>query len=293
MERATARLFDAMAEEYDTLEPWYEHLYAVLHAIVVESLAVAPAGPPPRALDAGCGNGFQTAVLERLGYRTHGVDIAGRLLARARERRPASTFALASVEALPFAPASFDAVVCCGSTLSFVDDPRAALGELARVLKPGGRLLVEVEHRFSLDLAWTLASALGGGVLGYGVPLGAAWRSVTRRPREGCVVEYPGYGRLRLFTRTEVGAMLTGVGLRPRRWWGIHTVTNVIPSTVLHRGTLRPLTAALYRPLRALDARLSRRSWAARLANSLVVLADAPGAAAASRWTGPDTVAAP
>lgn len=271
MERSTARLFDAMAEDYDVLEPWYEHLYAMLHPIVLGALS--PARPGLRALDAGCGNGFQTALLERLGYRTHGVDVAPRLLAIARHRLPSSALALASVQALPYRDASFDAIACCGSTLSFVDDAGAALGELARVLVPGGRLLLELEHRWSMDLLWTLLSALGGDGLRYGVPAREAWRALTRRPREGCTVTYPGYGRLRLFTRPELTRMLGAAGLRPLRWWGIHSITNLIPSTVLHRERLGPFTATLYASLRALDTRLSASAIGAAIANSLVVLA--------------------
>ena len=274
MARATARLFDAMAEDYDVLEPWYEHLYALLHPIVLAVLAMPPSVHRLRALDAGCGTGFQGALLERLGYQAHGVDVAPRLLAVARRGLPASTLVLASVDALPYRAASFDAVVCCGSTLSFVDDPAAALGELARVLKPGARILLDVEHRWSLDLVWTLVSALGGDALGYGVSPREAWRHLTRRPRDGCTVPYPGYGALRLFTRAEVRALLTRAGLHPVRWWGIHSVTNVIPSTILHRDKLGPLTAALYRRLRALDARLSASTWFAHTANSLLVLAE-------------------
>lgn len=276
MGRATARLFDAMAEDYDVLEPWYEHLYAVLHPIVLDVLKPRRNEPRPRALDAGCGTGFQTALLERLDYETHGVDIAPRLLAVARPRLPSSALALASVEALTYRDASFDAAVCCGSTLSFVDDPAAALRELARVLKPGARLLLEVEHRWSLDLVWTLMSALGGDALGYGVSRREAWRALVRRPRDGCFVTYQGYGRLRLFTRSELHALLTGEGLRPVRWWGIHWITNLIPSPVLHRETLGPLTTTLYGWLRNLDARSSESLLAGRVANSLVVLAEKP-----------------
>ncbi|HMH54083.1 MAG TPA: class I SAM-dependent methyltransferase [Candidatus Acidoferrum sp.] len=273
MGRVTARLFDAMAEDYDVLEPWYEHLYAVLHGIVLEALAPRDAHRP-RALDAGCGSGFQTALLERLGYEAHGVDVAPRLLAVAQRRLPASTFALASVEALPYRDASFEAVACCGSTLSFVDDAGTALGELARVLEPGGRLLLEVEHRWSLDLVWTLVSALGGDCLGYGVSPREAWRALVRRPRDGCTVTYPAYGPLRLFTRRELRTLLRGAGLHPVRWWGIHTVTNLIPSTILHGERLGSRTTTIYRKLCRLDARWSASSLAARTANSLVVLAE-------------------
>ena len=88
MGQATARLFDAMAEEYDVLEPWYQHLYAAIHRILLDTLLPPRAAEQPRALDAGCGTGFQAALLERLGYETHGVDIAPRLLAVARRRLP-------------------------------------------------------------------------------------------------------------------------------------------------------------------------------------------------------------
>ena len=141
-----ARIFDAMAPTYETLEPWYEHLYDVLHAILRRALRPAADGRRHRALDAGCGTGFQAALLEELGYVVHGVDISAGLLAVARARLPDAALARATVEALPYADGAFDAVACCGSTLSFVDDPGRALGELARVLAPGGRLLLEHGH---------------------------------------------------------------------------------------------------------------------------------------------------
>src|SRR5262245_58106433 len=274
MEPATARLFDAMAEEYDVLEPWYEHLYPLLHRILGEVLARPREGRRRRALDAGCGTGFQTAVLDALGYESHGTDVAARLLTVARRRVPSAALARASVEALPYRDASFDAVACCGSTLSFVDDPAATLAEVGRVLVPGGKLFLECEHRFSLDLGWGLVSALVGDGLGYGLTPAVAWRQIVRRPRESCTVTYPGYGRLRLFTRRELAAMLDAARLRPVRWWGIHSITNLIPSTVLHRERLGPFTAALYTRLRALDARLAASPLARSVANSLVVLAE-------------------
>jgi ubiquinone/menaquinone biosynthesis C-methylase UbiE len=166
MSDAVARLYDAMASDYDVLEPWYEHLYARMHAILDVVLAPPPDGRHRRALDAGCGHGFQTARLRAFGYETHGVDIAHALLALARGRIPAAALLRADVTALPYADASFDVISSCGSSLSYVVDPDRALGELARVLRPGGRLLLECEHKWSFDLAWTVASALTGDSLG-------------------------------------------------------------------------------------------------------------------------------
>lgn len=279
MRAEVARRFDAMAEDYEVLEPWYEHFYATLHAVLRAALP-PPRGARCRALDAGCGTGFQAAILRELGYATHGMDIAGRLLAQARRRLPGLPLVQGALEALPYAPASFDAVVCCGSTLSFVADPAAVLHELARVLRPGGRLLLDCEHRWSLDLAWAWLSALAGDPLGYGVRPGEAWRALTRAPRAGCWVRYPGYGRLRLYTAGEIRRLLAGAGLTPLAAWGVHGVTNAIPSTVLHGERLGPGLAALYRALCRLDRALAGRGAGRALANSLIVLAGRAPAAA-------------
>jgi SAM-dependent methyltransferase len=267
------RVFDAMADVYDELEPWYEHLYARVHAIVHDALRRPTAGPAALALDAGCGTGFQTALLDALGYRAHGVDLSPALLAVARERLPQATFVRGRLESLPYADARFEAIACCGSTLSFVQDPAAALAELGRVLRSGGRLLVEVEHKWSADLVWMAASALTRDALGYGVGGRALWRALARPLGEGCVLPYPGYGPLRLFTVSELRRLLRAAGLVPTTMWGVHSATGLLPSTVLHRprlaGALRPVYAALC----AVDHWVTRLPPARRLASTLVVLA--------------------
>ena len=265
------RLFDAMADDYDVLEPWYEHLYARVHAILRDELAPRPG--KARALDAGCGHGAQTALLRGLGYETHSADIAERLLALARRRVPGARLARADVTALPYRDATFDAVSCVGSTLSFVDDPDAACRELARVLEPGGRLLLECEHKWSLDLAWTFASALTGDPLDYGVSLRTVWSALRTRRDAPVVLPYPGYGELRLFSGRDLRRRLGAVGLRWERAWGIHALTNVIPSTALHRPTLPRSVMLLYRALRRLDDLVSGTALGRAAANSVVVLA--------------------
>ena len=276
-----AHLFDRMAASYDELEPWYEHLYVRLESLVRASLAPSYAGA--RALDAGCGTGFQTAWLRDRGFLAHGVDLSAGLLEVARRKLPGVPFARADLEALPYDDGAFDAVTCCGSTLSFVETPAQAIAEIGRVLRRHGRVLLECEQKWNLDLAWILVSAATGDSLGYRVTRAEAWRQLARPLDEGFQVDYPaalpdgaqGYMRLRLFTMAEITAMLRAAGLAPRRTWGIHAVTNVIPSTVLHRATLpRPL-ATVYRVLRAIDTALAPAT--ARAANSVVVLAEKLG----------------
>jgi ubiquinone/menaquinone biosynthesis C-methylase UbiE len=269
-------LFDAMADEYDVLEPWYEHLYARLHTLLVAHLAPAVSSPQALAgvaLDAGCGHGAQTALLRSIGYQTHGVDISGRLLALARRRLPDVALAHADLAALPYADASFDAVSCAGSTLSFVADPDAVLRELSRVLRPGARLFLECEHKWSLDLAWTLASALTRDAFGYGVAVSTLARALRAPLHASVRLPYPGYGTLTLFSGRDLRRRLAAVGLRWEQAWGIHAVTNVIPSPILHRAHLSRPLAAVYRVLCRLDTRTSGAAPLRAFANSLVVLA--------------------
>lgn len=271
-----------MAESYDELEPWYVHLYQRLAALIDQTFPPLPDGPRPRALDVGCGTGFATARLAAAGYETHGVDLSPALLAIARRRIPRAGFARADARRLPFASATMDAITCCGSTLSFVPEPGPAVAEMARVLRPGGRLLLECEQKWTLDLLWTLLSGLTGDPLGYGVSPRALWRALARPPRDGCWIEYPlsvDGGEVRraplyLFTVSELRGLLGEHGLVAKRWWGIHAVTNVIPSAVLHRPALGALTARAFRRLAAADAGIGDMRWAPHVANSVVVLAE-------------------
>jgi len=279
MTREAITFFDAMAKEYEALEPWYEHLYEMLHDVLRAELAPSACVARSRALDGGCGTGFQTAILDELGYAAHGLDLSPALLDGARTRLARVPLVQGDLQALPYRDESFDAATCCGSTLSYVDDARAALVEIARVLRSDGRLLVECEGRFSLDLAWAWLSGLLGDPWHYGVRPGDVWRAATARAG-ACRLSYPGYGVLRLFGMAEIVRLLRAAGLEPVRVWGFHSITNVLPSTLLHRARLGRRTAVAYRLLRRADRALASFGPVARCANSLVVLArkDARGA---------------
>lgn len=99
-----------------------------------------------RILDAGCGNGRYTHFLLRRSdpdaFIT-GFDYSQGMLKRARERLAGSraTHVRADLTRLPYADRTFDAVVC-GWVLEHLPDPRMGLRELARVLQPGGKLLL-------------------------------------------------------------------------------------------------------------------------------------------------------
>jgi SAM-dependent methyltransferase len=93
------------------------------------------------ALDVGCGEGRFSRVLKAAGVSPIGIEPTAALLEAARLRDPSGDYRYGRAEALEFADASFDLVV---SYITLVDIPdfRAAIREMARVLRPGGSLLI-------------------------------------------------------------------------------------------------------------------------------------------------------
>ena len=94
-------------------------------------------------LDAGCGVGYGTAHLARVAERVVGVDVSDDAVsyARAHYAGPNVEFLAADVLELPFADDSFG-VVCSFEIVEHVSDAERFVAELARVLKPGGRLVL-------------------------------------------------------------------------------------------------------------------------------------------------------
>jgi SAM-dependent methyltransferase len=99
-------------------------------------------------VDVGCGDGRFCRMLAERGARTVGVDPTGELIAEARLRQLGGVFHVAGGEALPLADASVDLVVCYVALVD-IPDYRAAIREMARVLRPGGRLVAANLNSFA------------------------------------------------------------------------------------------------------------------------------------------------
>jgi len=97
--------------------------------------------PYARALDVGCGEGRFCRMLKAEGVAAVGIDPTTGLIDHARRLDPEGDYRVEGAEALGFEDGRFDLVV---SYLSLIDIPdvRAAIAEMARVLAPGGRLLI-------------------------------------------------------------------------------------------------------------------------------------------------------
>ena len=113
--------------------------YAAETAALLGALAI-PAGA--RVLDLGCGTGALLERLRALGFAAVGID-AHDFLASHVETRPVVR---ADGRRLPFREGSFHAATLMHA-LAHIDEPRAALAEIRRVLRPGGRLGIVTPNR--------------------------------------------------------------------------------------------------------------------------------------------------
>ncbi len=116
----------------------------------------ALAKSPGRALDVGCGEGRFCRILKQSGIEVTGIDPTPGLVAQARLRDSDGLYVQGVGERLPFADKTFDLVV---SYLSLIDIPdfQAAIQEMARVLNPGGSLLIANLNGFNsacADTGW-------------------------------------------------------------------------------------------------------------------------------------------
>lgn len=105
-------------------------------------------------LDVGCANGVHLARLLSTGARVVGLDRSDAMVHEARTRVPSVTLVRGDATALPFPDASFD-IVTSFSTLLIVDDIELAIGEIARVVRPGGLVVLDVAGQWNLSVhAW-------------------------------------------------------------------------------------------------------------------------------------------
>ena len=100
--------------------------------------------PGDRVLECACGTGMLTEVIAQKRARLTATDFAPKMLERAKKNCAAFdniTFEQADITALNYPDGSFDAVVA-GNVIHLLDEPMKALGELDRVCKAGGRLII-------------------------------------------------------------------------------------------------------------------------------------------------------
>jgi len=152
---------------YDNMQALWRRLFSFARP-PIEWLAIPQGGT---ALDVGCGPGNITALLGRAagpGGLALGVDVSRAMLTRAvrAEAGPHTGFLLADAQRLPFRDETVDAAVSFAA-LQLVPDPEAAIAEMGRVLRPGGRLAAMVPTAGPAARFARLLPNVGAHVFGY------------------------------------------------------------------------------------------------------------------------------
>ena len=166
LERALEARGERTKSFFDSVGPEWDALRKVFHDDVLRARAVAHLVPPGlRVADIGTGTGILASELARLGLHVIGVDNSARMLAAAREKLDAAgypTVELRHGEAhrLPIADDEVDAAFA-HMVLHYLPSPLEALREMARVVRPGGAIVVvdflEHDHewmRQELRVVW-------------------------------------------------------------------------------------------------------------------------------------------
>jgi demethylmenaquinone methyltransferase / 2-methoxy-6-polyprenyl-1,4-benzoquinol methylase len=145
-------MFDRIARVYDRMN---SVMTAGMHHRWRERAAdLAQVGPGSRALDVATGTGDLAIELARRGAEVTGSDFAPAMLELARRKAPGLTFEEGDALDLDHPDGAFDAVTVGFGARNFADLDRG-LGEMARVTKPGGRVVVlEITSPLKPPLSW-------------------------------------------------------------------------------------------------------------------------------------------
>ncbi len=148
--------FDERAADYFF---WYEgetlsaRAFRRRRSLALEVIGREPAG---KVLDVGCGPGVLVEQLLALGHEVWGVDLAPAMIEECRRRfatRSRAHFSVGEIERMEFADGFFDAITCLG-VVEYLDDDRAALREMNRVLRPGGLAVITCPHYWAPWRRW-------------------------------------------------------------------------------------------------------------------------------------------
>jgi MPBQ/MSBQ methyltransferase len=191
-----------------------------------------------------------------------------------------SEFKVASASSLPFPDATFDLVNCCGSTLSFVGDYCRAISEMARVLKPGGILFVEVENKYNLDLLWPLFdSKVFSGRLGYDQSKETVSANLRSPRLQNLKIAYPFSGKegdvdmpIWLFSAGRIIEDFRTAGCAVKAVHSVPSITNLLPSVALDQPTPSPRLSAVFGMLSSIEEVVASWPIIRRVGCSLILM---------------------
>jgi len=168
---------------------WHGHKWLVFKRLILDSTS-----SPKSILEVGCASGHLTNLLANLFPHAQvvGVDIYKPAIIEAKKRFPKLSFMTADAHKLPFPKYLFDLVIS-GETIEHVVDPAQMLHEIARVLKPSGSALIEMDSgNWLFRWIWWFWTHFGKGKV---------WKDAHLHP----------------FTARELEALITHNGFRVKR----------------------------------------------------------------------------
>lgn len=222
LKRSDAKSYDATASDFDVLTDRYST------AIASRMLEIARVGSSDRLLDLGTGTGLLARLAAGRGATVVGIDHSEGMLGRARTKAEEAgvgdraTFQAMDAEALALEDGVFD-VVASLYVLRHLPNPSAAVREIHRVLRPGGRLVVAVGARPTPFSIASIASGVGAlsdrllATVGRRALSPEFLRNLLNRREVP-----PSAGHAAHHANEDVGALLAGAGFKQirREWWG-------------------------------------------------------------------------
>lgn len=271
--------YNQVAYEYDdTLDEYWKNYYDCLNNIILDLFNEKIRGKS--TLDIGCGSGLQTILLTRLGAKVTGIDMTAGLTRLANykiQNQNLDSFCFISdAEFLPFTDRSFDLINCCGSVLDYMNH-KNGIKEIGRVLKPNGKLILGFDNYLSLELFWiTLDSLIN--VFGYKIPLKDIYNKILNGSERH--INYPHikndgsieYLPQHFFSFTQIKKELTKAKIRVVYYYGINTLTNILPFTIASNPNALKNRTNLLRFLTKLDKSLVDKIPFNRFGSNLILI---------------------
>jgi len=241
--------YDSFADDYDSKvirgSIFFRHLYRELNELFHMCVCRGY-----RALDIGCGTGYYSLRLLKMGFDVVGLDISGKSIKLAKLKTESCGFGhidfnRADATVLPFNEISFDVVVAMGSVLNHVPAPEQMIREISRVLRPGGLFFTDVDNFTCLDTVYNFINPNAHGCIS---KRSAILDGLLSGLRRGMTVVWDLGGkplRIRLFTFSEIQTLMAKYQLTIDKVYGVHIATLVIPSFVQAHSNSRMLECAV------------------------------------------------
>ena len=155
-------------------------------------------------------------------------------------KRTIPTFMVGDALKLPFKDKSFDHINCVGSVLSFIPNHIEALKDMRRVLKPHGTIFLEIQSRWNFNAIWIILDPFLCNKLQINTSFTESFKMLFTPHNRDIMIDYP-FSEQKKTTIMHVRLHSAGLFKKELKIlnfkfiknWSIHSITNLIPSSIL------------------------------------------------------------